>query len=346
MNGRRILIVLFGAIGDVTQALPLAMRIKRAEPASRLTWAVEPASAGLVTGHPAVDRVVRFERSRGFKGYREFIRELRAEQYDLVLDLQRHFKSGVTSFLSRGETRYGFHPLNAKEFNWLFNKRHIPRRDDGSPKIRHYQAFGDALGLPPTEPLEYGLNAGEAERQKVAALLEEEARVRGVALPAALAAFVCGASWETKRWPVEHSRELVRRLWEEEKIICVLVGGKDEAGFGAAFDGGGFPFLDLTGKTSLRELCAVFERCRFVVGADTGPSHIAAACGKPVVTLWGPTNPKRSAPYGSESLVLQSAVGCAPCYRRRCPGLDTMCMSDIVPEAVLARIGEVTAHGS
>ena len=105
---KRILIVLLGAIGDVTRGLSVAMCLKRAWPESRLSWAVEPASRVLVENHPAIDRVVLFERSRGLAGYRDFIRELQQEEYDLVLDMQRHFKSGLTSFLSRGERTYWF----------------------------------------------------------------------------------------------------------------------------------------------------------------------------------------------------------------------------------------------
>ena len=121
MSTRRILIVLMGAIGDVTRGLPIAVRIKRSWPDSQISWAVEPLSAPLVTGHPAIDRVVVFDRKRGIAGYRNLIAELRTESYDLVLDMQRHFKSGMTSLLSGGKVRVGFHRRNAKEFNWLFN---------------------------------------------------------------------------------------------------------------------------------------------------------------------------------------------------------------------------------
>ena len=96
--------------------------------------------------------------------------------------------------------------------------------------------------------------------------------------------------------------------------------------------------IDLSGETSITDLVALFSRSRLAAGPDCGPMHIAAAMGIPVVSLWGATSPARSAPYGSESFVLQSAIGCAPCYRRRCPGLNRLCMFKIPPEAVLARV--------
>ena len=96
--------------------------------------------------------------------------------------------------------------------------------------------------------------------------------------------------------------------------------------------------MDLAGQTSLSELVAVLEQSSFAVGPDSGPMHIAAAVGTPVISLWGATSPQRSGPLGSEHLMLQSPIGCSPCYRRTCPGLDRLCMSSIPVEAVIAQL--------
>src|SRR5262249_20308035 len=155
-----------------------------------------------IEGHPAVDRIVYLDRTRGLAGYRNFIADLRSEKYDVALDLGRHTKSGVTSFLSRAPLRVGFHRRNAKELNWLFNNRDVGAAPRMFRKIHQFQKFGDLLGLPPIEePYDYGLVPTAEERQKVAALFEEEARRNSVAVPKEVVGVICGASFETKRWP-------------------------------------------------------------------------------------------------------------------------------------------------
>ncbi len=345
MSFRSILVVLFGAIGDVTQALPVAVRIKRSAPDCRVSWAIEPPSRALVENHPAIDRVVVFDRPRGFAGYRAFLSELRKEEYDVVLDLQRHFKSGVTSMLSRGKRRIGFHRRNAKEFNWVLNNDSIAAVPNLTPKIMQYQKFCEVLGLQEISPLEYGLFPTEQEREKISALMAAETARLEVSEHAGYVPFVIGASWTTRVWPARSFAGAAEALWSDFRLLPVLVGGKTEAAAASEIcSSANTPLVNIVQKTNLRELAAVFEQSRFVIGCDSGPSHIAAACGKKVISLWGPTSPARSAPYRSEDFALQSAIGCSPCYRRSCPGLDTICMSSIPPEAVVARVREVLDH--
>jgi ADP-heptose:LPS heptosyltransferase len=333
-----VLIVLLGAIGDVARGVSVAVRLKRAWPEVRLTWAVEPASRALVQGHRCIDRVVLFERHRGLAGYRDFIAALRREPYDVVLDMQRHFKSGMTSWLSRGRRRIGFHRKNAKEGNWLFNNGHIPPVENFSPKILQYQKFGDALGLPALEPLEFGFEADEQAEQKIAALLGDNG-TRG----RCYAALLTGSSWPSRFWRAEHYRVLIDELFCRYGLVSVLIGGKNEEAFCTELCTGLAEerVVNLAGKTSLSELFALFPKMKLAIGSDCGPMHIAAAMGLKVISLWGSTSPLRSAPYGSERLILQSTIGCSPCYRKRCPGLMTLCMSDIPPAAVLARAVEL-----
>jgi len=333
---KRVLIILFGAIGDVTQALPLAVRLKKHEPETHISWVVEPPSKSLLVGHPAVDQVILFDRPRGLTAYRECLTELRKQEYDVVLDLQRHVKSGFTSWMSRGKTRIGFHRRNAKEFNWVFNNTHVPAQEKFLPKIEHYQKFLDLLAVPRMEPLEYQLQASEEESRRVRELLARKLEEKGLERKRGLVALVIGASWESKVWPLSNYALLIPRLYEEENLVPVIVGGRAElAAAEELTKAKNLPAIHVVGETSLRELCAVFAECEFAIGSDSGPAHIAAASGKKVLTFWGPTSARRSAPYGSEALVLQSAIGCSPCYRRRCPGLGTICMRDIPEEAVM-----------
>src|SRR5437763_12532014 len=146
---RRVLIVLLGAIGDVVRALPLLGRIRLAWPDVHLAWAVEPKSLPVLEGHRWLDRVIVYDRARAPFSFLSFLRQVRAGNFDLVVDLQRHLKSGVVALTSGARERIGFDRANVKEFNHLFSTRHIEPQPNLRLKLLQYQAFGDALGLPP-----------------------------------------------------------------------------------------------------------------------------------------------------------------------------------------------------
>lgn len=334
-NKKKILIVLLGALGDVTRGLSLAVRIKEAWPDCHLSWAVEPKSREIVEALPHVDKVFVFDRPRGFKAYLSFIAELRREKFDLVLDLQRHLKSGVTSWSTGAATRVGFHRANANEFNWIFNNQHITRVEHRSAKIDHYHLFGDLLGLPPMSPYRFGLKATAAETEKVRSLVAQQ---RAAALPkgTAVVALLVGSTWSSKFWFAQRYREVIEQLSSEHKVVFVLIGAPNERGFADEIAQGFSEDLvvNLAGKTSVRDLIAVFEQTDLAIGSDSGPMHIAAAVGIPVVSVWGATDPRRSGPYGNEKWLVKSQVACSPCYKRVCPGLGTLCMSEIPSKAV------------
>ncbi|MGH7804286.1 MAG: glycosyltransferase family 9 protein [Candidatus Binatia bacterium] len=325
----RILVVLLGAIGDVVRAMPLVWRVRRAFPRAHLAWAVEPIAAPLLEGHPAIDERIVFDRPRGARAFPPFLGEIRRRRFDLVLDLQRHLKSGLVSRASGAPRRIGFARANTKEGNWLFNSETIAPQEHFSSKLRQYLAFADHLGLPPA-PIEFGLRGGDAERARATAWLESLGR-------AIVAAFV-GSTWPSRFWTPEATAEVLTTLAERDGFAAVLLGGRGETSFArevAARAPAGT--VDLVGKTSLRDLVAIFERSRLAFGPDSGPMHIAAAVGVPVVSLWGATSAERSAPWGSEDLAVSGVVACHPCYLRRCP-VDRLCMRSIRAEEIVVRL--------
>lgn len=333
-----VLFILHGAIGDVTRALTLAMRIKEQWPESKVIWGIEPRSLGVVENHPAIDRLIIFERKKGFKAYIRYLRALRRERPEITLDLQRIFKSGVASFCSGAKRRVGFHPGNSKEFNWIFNNEYISKVPNFSPKIKHYQLFGDKIGLPDSESLKFGIIPSRDSlknwEQVIAAAIPE--RGKRVAL-------ILGSTWPSRFWPDEHYKELIHLMWDNYRLGVVLVGASSERRIAREIESSVVrgTVVNLVEKTSLEDLFSVFSIVHLAIGSDSGPMHIAAALGLPVISLWGSTSPLRSAPYGSERFILQSAIGCSPCYRKQCPGLNTQCMHDIVPAAVMAQLGKV-----
>jgi lipopolysaccharide heptosyltransferase II len=329
---QRILVILLGAIGDVTRALPLLSRLRRAYPQAHIAWAVEPAAAALLDYHPALDEILLYQRSRGSQTFLPFLRTVRNHHFDLVLDLQRHLKSGLVSLWSRAPVRLGFHRSNTKEGNWLFNTHTIEAVPDFSLKLAQYLKFADALGLP-DDGVRFDLRLRPQEEQQVETLLA------GTIRP--FAAFFLGSRWPSRFWFPQATAEVARVLQQEYGMGIVLVGGPSEVAFAQQVsEAMGTAVTNLSGKTSLRDLIGVFSRARFALGPDSGPMHIAAAADIPVISLWGATSPLRSAPWGSEAFVIRGQAACSPCYVRRCP-IGRACMRRITPGQVLEVVQKI-----
>ncbi len=326
---KKILVVLHGSIGDVTRALPLANLIHRGFPGATLAWAVEPPSLPLVEHHPAVDEVILFDRPRWWSQLGPFLRRIRAERFDLVLDLQRHLKSGLISRWSGAPHRLGFHRIDSKECNWLFNNHYIPAAGHGISKFNHYLKFAEYLGLVP-EPVEWKLSLTKEEQVCVDHQLE---KVRGE-----FATLFVGSRWESKGWFAAQISSCANLIQERYGFSIVLLGSEQDAILAREVEVScGQGTTNLVGRTSLKEAVGIIARAKVAVGPDTGLMHIAAAVGTPVVSLWGATNPSRAGPYGFEELVIQGEAECSPCYRKRCP-IGRVCMQSIEVETIMAKI--------
>ena len=324
----RILIILLGAIGDVVRGLPLLMRLRRAYPEAHITWAVEPLSEPIVRDHPALDEVIVFERKGGARAFAEFLRRLRDVRPDLTLDLQRHLKSGVSSIVSGASLRLGFHRRNSREGNWLFNNAHVPPRPHYSSKLEHFLTFADWLELPPA-PVEFGLRLSDAESVRVETLLAPVRRPY-------VAAFV-GSSCDSRLWFADRTARVLESM-ARRGLTPVLLGGPGDVAFAASIAAEcRVPVCDLADKTSLRDLFGIFERCVVAFGPDSGPMHIAAAVGAPVVSLWGATSSERSAPWGNADGVIEGVADCRPCFKKTCP-IGRVCMQAIEVEPVLDQL--------
>lgn len=337
----RVLIVLHGSIGDVIRALPLATMVRRRFPRVFLAWSVEPACLPLVQGNSAIDRIIVFDRARWWKGAREFLSQVRAANFDLVLDLQRHFKSGFVSWWSAAPQRVGFNRRDSKELNWLFNNRHIPAYGERISKLDHYLKFAGYLGMEPTPP-KWDFNLTAEEQASV------ERHVGKSGSP--FAVLFAGARWESKRWFPAQVAECADSLRQEHGLEIVLLGSSSDQELAEeACARAGARLINLVGRTSLREAIALIQRARVAVGPDTGLMHVAAAVGTPVVSLWGATRPERAGPYGFAHLAVQGKAPCVPCERRTC-SIDRVCMRSITADQIRVKIRmalaarEPTAH--
>ena len=334
--GNNILIVLHGSIGDVTRALPLVNRLRDAYPNAKITWSIEPPSFPLVENHPAVDEVIVFDRPRWRRSLISFLRRVRAGRFDFVVDLQRILKSGVISRWTGAPHRLGFHRLDSKEGNWLFNNLHIEVTGQGLSKLSHYLKFAEYLGVP-TRPIEWKIRWSSEEDEIVSR------RLRSVG--DRFAVFYLGARWESKRWFPHDAALCAREVHDRYGLSIVVLGGEGDLSLAREMENYGMvPLANFVGVNTLRESVVMLARARVAVGPDTGLMHLSAAVGTPVVSLWGATDPVRTGAWGSEGLVIRGKADCSPCYRKTC-AIGRICMQSIPVEAVVTKVGEALTGG-
>ncbi|WP_168719379.1 lipopolysaccharide heptosyltransferase I [Thermosulfurimonas marina] len=333
----RVLLVKLSALGDVIQTLPVLSALKRARENWRIDWVVEEENAEILRGHPLIEELFPFPRRRilrllrsgeigkALKLWGEFLEGLRARPYEVVLDLQGLFKSALVVALARGKRKLGF--ANHREGSTLVLTEKLPAYDPDLHAVRRYLSAAEILGGV-AEPVDFPMapypSAGEM------------ARKLGLPPPPWLV-FIPATRWETKLWPEEHWRALAERA-PAFGLPLLWVGGPGDREYVSRLAVSG---LNLAGGLSLKELAGILSGAAAVVSVDTGPMHLAAALGRPVVALFGPTAPWRTGPFGKGHRILHSGLPCAPCFRRRCPA--PRCLSGISPEEVLKALREVLA---
>ena len=323
-----ILIIKPSSIGDVVHTLPIWNLLHQHWPAARISWLIAPACAGMVEGLPDL-QTFRFDRKRlGQAWYNPratrdllaFQRTLAAQNFDLVLDLQGLFRSGWFTARTHAPVRVGF--ANAREMAWLFYTHRVPIKTMEQHAIERYLQLLAAIGCP-TGPVEFPFPLTPADRQHVQQLLTSVGPY----------AVLCpGANWLTKRWPVARFAELVRPLRERYGLQTIIAGGPGDLSLGQQIPDA----LNLCGQTSLMQLVALMQRASLVVTNDSGPMHIAAALNRPLVALFGPTNPVRTGPFGHPDSVVRANLQCAPCYSRHCR--QPRCLEDLPAQTVLDAI--------
>lgn len=328
---QRILIIKPSAIGDIVHALPVLNLLRRRWPVANISWLVSSSCASLLEGHSQINELIHFDRHHYGKGWRSpsalvelfrFARSLRERQFDLVIDLQGLFRSGWLAKQTGAPIRVG--PADAREFGWIYYTHpvepHYPRRH----AVERYLDIADAMGLG-REPVEFVFATNDEDREVVASLIPPGRRF-AVLLP--------GANWRTKRWPADRFAGLVAPMRQSFGLESVIAGGSADGALADQIPGA----IDLTGRTNLRQLGALMERAELVIGNDTGPLHIAAALGRPMVSLFGPTNPDFTGPFGRMNTVVRHAIECSPCLSRSCP--HQSCLRGLDVSVVITAAGK------
>jgi len=372
----KILILKPSSLGDVIQALPVLRLIKSHLPASEVFWWIDAHLAPLLEGDPDLAGVVRFERKRWAapRHWPEMLHSIhwmREQHFDWVIDLQCLARSGAFAWLASGKLLIGLDEV--REGARGFYDVAVRRASFHTHAADWYLAVLPKLGVPVHKNFQWlperpAVAAevkrkwpGEAQKGKdegrepvrTPILRSEAAEGRPDSHPslrsyggqAALRtahwiALQPGARWENKRWPAGHYAELIRRMAGKfpDARFAILGAAEDRPLGEIIARAQPQRCLNLCGQTSLPEMVEWLRRCDLLVTNDTGPMHAAAALGRPLVAIFGPTEPRRTGPYGHLESVLRIDLPCSPCLKSHCTyEKPDECLKAISPETVFER---------
>ena len=329
---RHILLIKPSSLGDIVHAMPTCAAIRRAYPKARLTWLVKREWAGLVERIDGVDRVWPVEST--LTGWLSQVPLLRTEGFDLVVDLQGLFRSAAIGWFSKSPLLVGF--ANGREGSPWFYSRRVPVPQSEMHAVDRYLLVAEAVGARESGTPEFRFRIPNSDHDEIDRLLSRS----GVTPGTSWVAMNVSARWPTKRWPAASFAEIADRLQQERFGAVVMIGGPEERADVAAVSAMmKTPVVDLAGATTVGLLPALLSKASLLVTNDSGPMHISAAVGTPVVALFGPTSAVRSGPYGAGHDVLTGKVPCSPCFSRTCQHTSHLaCLTIITPDQVLSAV--------
>jgi heptosyltransferase-2 len=339
-------------IGDAVMSTPALERLRSSFPQARLALLATPRTAGLFDSSPLVDEVIEYRRrEEGLGAFFQTARLLRERRFDLAVLFQNAFEAALLAWCCRVPLRIGF----AGQGRGALLTHRLRR----GPQHRHRHQVHDYLEIvaecervclgrnlesPISNPLP-SLVASPPQKLAAARLLQNLG-INSSSRP--LVALNAGATnSRAKCWPADRFAALADQLMDMLDARIVLIGAaseRDSAGQvvrqmkrrGA---------INLAGRTSLAELIGLLDACDLLVSNDTGPAHIAAALGRPTLTIFGPTNEFETAPTGRRAELIRAAgIECARCMRRDCP-IDHRCMTRIAPQEVFEKALSLMRRG-
>jgi lipopolysaccharide heptosyltransferase I len=358
----KILLIKLSAVGDVVHTIPVLNKLRRRYPAAQLDWLVTPAIAELLRHNPTITNIVEFAREEWsapwrltpFVSYVRLAARLRATGYDLVVDMHGQFRTALLALATSAPVRIGFDRprarvwdasartlpalarkhawQGAREGSWLAYTHHIPVPTLERHAVDRYLEVGKLLGLG-EGPADFSFPIPPSATARVDALLGRH----GVGQDHLLT-LAPGTVWETKHWGSDKFAE-VARYFLQKGFAVALIGSRRERAVTEEVARLAPGAVNIAGETTLSEVAALIRRSTICVTNDSGPMHLAVALDRPVVSIFGPTDPIWIGPYHRQDAVLQAGVPCAPCYLRqlsRCPNQHA-CMHDVSARAVVER---------
>jgi 3-deoxy-D-manno-octulosonic-acid transferase/heptosyltransferase-1 len=339
-----ILIVKLSAIGDVIHTLPSLAALRKAYPDANISWVVEETAAPIVKGNPYIDTLIisrrktwsenlkkRKHMGETLKEIKMFIKKLRQRPYDIVIDFNGLLKSAILVFISGSQRKIGYNSF--QELSGLFYNEKI-YENMNIHAVDRYLDFVRYLGIACDNP-EFYLPVSPADVEAVDTLLSNSDISRDKKFIAISPMSFAG---ETRLWYEDRFAALADRIISELKTEVVFTGN----GSGGMIDRIQSMMtnkaLNLEGKTSLLELAHLYKRAELLITPDSGPMHIAAAVGTPVIALFGPSAYWRTGPYGQGHTIIRTNLPCSPCFLKKCS--TRKCMADILPQQVFTAVEE------
>ena len=364
----RILLIKPSALGDVVHTLPVLVKLRARYPQAQIDWLITPENAEIVRYHPALSNVVLFARRdfskrgrrwRAFLSFFDLLKQVRSAKYELIVDMHGQVRSAFFALISGARVRIGFdrpvkrgltvsaeHDLKnipshgwrgAREGSWVAYTHRIPIPTLDVHAIDRYLWIAPLLGLDDNPP-DLTIHLSPQATNEVNRLLEEQ----GVAASKPLVVLVPGTIWETKHWTIEGFAGVARQFLQDGFAVALAGTVRDQQRcrqIAAAAPG----TCDLSGKTTPADLAALIRRAEVAVTNDSGSMHVAASLGKPMVSVFGPTNPVHIGPYERPESVVRVDLPCSPCnYRRlsQCP-FDHACMKQVTSAMVVERVRKI-----
>lgn len=339
----KILILKPSSLGDVIHALPVLRLLKQHYRTAEIFWWIDSPLTPLIEDDPDLTGIVRFERKRWSKPQHwpemlRSIRWLRAQKFDLVIDLQCLLRSATFAWLANGKKLVGLDEV--REGARGFYDLAAPRASFHTHAVDWYLSVLPLLGVPVHKNFVW-----LPERTEIAAAIKRKWPDHPSSNPKWIA-LQPGARWKNKRWPAPHFAKVVHRLAQKfPGLRFVILGGKDDTPLGATIaQTAPERCLNLCGATSLPEMIEWVRRCDLLITNDTGPMHVAAAMNKPLIALFGPTEPRRTGPYGQLQNVLRLDLPCSPCMSSQCSIEETdKCLRDLSPATVVEKTEKLLA---
>jgi heptosyltransferase I len=347
IKNQKILIVRLGAIGDVIRTLPALRVLRHNLPDALIAWVVEDRAASILINHSDLNKVFVLPRKewqkkpltvKTLKEIIRFIKNLRKENFDLVLDFHGLFKSGLITFLTGVKRRVGYTRKFSKEGNFLFTNDQVSLPAHKINRVERNLLLVKHLGLEIDErnPL---IPIAEKDREVVAATIF--AGLTSFSGPKVIMHPGSSPSTPYKRWGVRRFAQVADSIIQKYGGKIFFTAGNDERE----------RVNEITAQmtethyvlcqpATLTQLAEAIRRCDLFIGNDTAPMHLAAFVGTPVIALFGPTDPIENAPFGKEeAIVIRKDVSCNPCRKRNCPNL--ICMDAITVDDVLEAVDRV-----
>ena len=328
---RRALVIAPNWIGDALMAQPLFSRLVKLHPRIVIDAVAPTWVAPVLERMPEIRDVYATDLAHGklqLLGRWHLASDLREVGYDAAYILPNSLKSGLIPWLSRIPLRVGYTGEN--RFG-LLNVRHAnPPKDKRPPMVQHYAALAYAPGasVPDDLPMPR-LDSDPNEAARVSTRFNLDTRVP-------LLVFCPGAEYgPAKRWPPEHFAALARMVGQSFPYAQIIaLGSQKDSALAQAIAERAANVRNLCGQTALGEACALISRASAVVTNDSGLMHVAAALRRPLVALYGSTDPRHTPPLSELAKVQWLHLECSPCFQRECPLGHLNCLRELTPEQV------------